>query len=103
MQTIEEMATNKEFLRSIADNGYVVPEGIDCFAFAKALLANLGSTDSELRDELSYLLLASGIIDKEKLTPLQLEVLLGMAIDKVHLFEHIRSVGTDEVFMRSFS
>ncbi len=103
MQQITEQATSKQFLRDIAENNYELPDTIDNYAFAIALLANLGSPDGELRDELSYMVLASGIIDKGKLTPDQIENLLNMVLDNNHLFYHIGEVNTDSVFMRSFS
>ncbi|MBE3558269.1 MAG: DUF2785 domain-containing protein [Ktedonobacteraceae bacterium] len=103
MQRREDLATNKEFLRSIADNDYEIPAGIDHFTFAKALLENLASVDSELRDELSYMILASGIIDRQKLTIPQLEKLLESTLDENHLFYRIGEAGADSVFMRSFS
>jgi hypothetical protein len=103
MNIISEKAVDKQFLRTIADHGYDIPTDVDAFAFAQVLLSNLASNDSELRDELSYMILASGIIDKQKLTQKQLEVLLDTALDKEHLFFHIGEVDTDAVFMRSFS
>ncbi|GAC1631447.1 MAG: DUF2785 domain-containing protein [Ktedonobacteraceae bacterium] len=103
MQQITEQATNKQFLRGIAENNYELPDSIDNYAFAITLLANLGSPDGELRDELSYMILASGIIDKGKLTPNQIENLLNMVLDGDHLFYRIGEVNTDSVFMRSFS
>jgi len=103
MQDLKEQATDKEFLRSIADNNYEIPDYINCFSFANALLSNLASPDGELRDELSYMMLASGIIDKQKLTVGQLEELLQTSLDKNHLFYRIGEMDTDSVFMRSFS
>jgi hypothetical protein len=101
MQAFRE--NDKQFLRSIADNNYTIPADIDSFAFATALLPNLGSTDEELRDELSYMILASGIIDKHRLTEQQSEQLLFKVLDQDHLFYHIGESDTDTVFMRSFS
>jgi hypothetical protein len=103
VQTIREQATDKKFLRSIAENGYELPANTDAFAFALALLDNFLSTDEELRDELSYMILASAIIDKGHLTEQQLDDLLSTVLDNNHLFYHIGEVDTDAVFMRSFS
>src|SRR5512135_2903790 len=103
MWDARELAANKTFLRSVADNNYIFPENIDSFGLALALLSNFASTDEELRDELSYMLLARGIIDKRLLTPEQLENLLLVTLDNNHLFYHIGDAGTDTVFMRSFS
>ncbi len=49
------------------------------------------------------MILASGIIDKQKLTGEQLRNLLLIVLDKEHLFYRIGEAGTDSVFMRSFS
>jgi hypothetical protein len=103
MPDVRELATSKHFLRSSTENNYEIPAEIDSFAFARALLANLASTDEELRDELSYMFLASGIIDRHKLTVQQVGEFLSLVLDKDHLFYHIGEAGTDSVFMRSFS
>ncbi len=103
MRDISGQAADKEFLRSIADNGYELPEDIDAFTFARALLPNFASLDGEMRDELSYMILASGIVDKHKLDKEQLKTLLSTVLDADHLFFHIGENETDTVFMRSFS
>ncbi|GCE05101.1 DUF2785 domain-containing protein [Dictyobacter aurantiacus] len=103
MQDVTVQATNKAYLQAIATNNYEIPDGIDHFSFARALLANLASPDPELRDDLSSIILAAGIISQQKLTPRQLEELLNMALDRDHLFYQIGEIGTDSVFMRSFS
>src|SRR5437879_2883053 len=103
MQDLRNYATDKEFLRSIAGNNYKIPGALDSFAFARALLSNFSSTDGELRDELSYMIFANGIIAKQKLTSEQSEKLLSTALDNGHLFYRIGEFDTDSVFMRSFS
>ncbi len=103
MQYTTGQAANKQFLRTIAENNYELPTGIDGYDFAKALLANLGSPDGELRDELSYMILASGIIDKGLLTPEHMAELLTTVLDANHLFYRVGEVGTDSIFMRGFS
>ena len=103
MPDVRELANDKQFLRSSTENNYDIPAEIDSFAFARALLANLASTDEELRDELSYMFLASGIIDRHKLTVQQVSEFLHLVLDNDHLFYCIGEAGTDSVFMRSFS
>lgn len=103
MQHMTQRATDKQFLHSIAENNYELPHDINSYDFAKALLPNLGSPDGELRDELSYMILVSGIIDKGMLTPEQTEALLTIVLDNNHLFYGIGEVNTNSVFMRSFS
>ena len=103
MQHTTGQTANKQFLRSIAENNYELPGDLDSYDFAKALLANLGSPDGELRDELSYMTLASGIIDKGLLNTEQMNELLTTVLDTQHLFCAIGEINTDSVFMRSFS
>src|SRR3989440_1697716 len=103
MQDLGSYATDKDVLRSIAGNDYSIPGALDSFAFARALLSNFASTDGELRDELSYMIFANGIIARQKLTPEQSEKLLTTALDNGHLFYRIGEFDTDSVFMRSFS
>lgn len=103
MQDYRQATPTKDFLLTIVANNYELPDDVEPFPFAQALMQNFASTDGELRDELSYMILASGIIDKQKLTHEQLEELLNTALDENHLFNHIGEVNTDTVFMRSFS
>jgi len=106
MSTINELASDKAYLHAIADNHYQLPEDIDRFAFLQALLQNFNTTDAELRDELTYMILAHAIIDLEtadRLSAEQREALLLTCIDDAHLFYSIGEVGTDSIFMRSFS
>ncbi|GCE19072.1 DUF2785 domain-containing protein [Dictyobacter kobayashii] len=102
-QDLKIQASKKDFLQEIAANNYKLPDGIEPFAFAQALLANLASPDAELRDDLSSIILAGGIINQQKLTQQQLEELLSITLDRDHLFYRIGETGTDSVFMRSFS
>lgn len=94
MQDLRNYATDKEFLRSIAGNNYKIPVALDSFAFARALFSNFSSTDGELRDELSYMIFANGIIAKQKLTPEESEKLLSTALDNGHLFYRIGEFDT---------
>src|SRR6185437_4429673 len=103
MLDVTTLANDKEFLRSLVYNDYNFSDDVDCFAFAMALLSNMASTDAELRDELSYMLLAEGIIGKGRLTPEQAHDLLMTTIDNDHLFFNIGESGTDSIFLRSFS
>jgi len=100
---LRTQATDKEFLLSIIDNNFELPSDIDAYTFAQALLPNFGSTDSELRDDLSYMILARGIIDKQLLSQKQLGNLLETVLDDQHLFYRLGSTATDAIFMRSFS
>jgi len=106
MEDIIERASDKQFLQAIVDNNNHIPDDIDYFLFLEALLQNFASTDPQLRDNLTYSVLAHAIIDldsQKKLTTSQVEDLLLTCIDEEHLFYHIGEAGTDTVFMRSFS
>lgn len=106
MQNITELAAQKPFLRTIIENKGNLPEDLDPYTFAKALLHNFASTDEELRDILSYPIMAQVIMgeqNQERFTSEHLEDLLLTSIDKDHLFHHIGEVGSDSVFMRAFS
>ena len=106
MSTINELASDKAYLHTLANNHYQLPEDIDRFAFLQTLLQNFDTTDAELRDELTYMILAHAIVDEEtddRLTANQREALLLTCIDDAHLFYHIGEANTDSVFMRSFS
>jgi Protein of unknown function (DUF2785) len=106
MQDITELATQKAFLQSlVADDFHLLTEYDPC-TLLKALLPNLGSTNGELRDQLTYPIMARIILDDQGLYPLtdaQLEELLLTCIDEDHLFCQIGEAGTDSVFMRAFS
>src|ERR1700674_178281 len=106
MRDINELASDKAYLRSIANNHYQLPEDIDLFAFLLALLPNFATTDAELRDELTYMILAHVIIDNETAGGLpanQREALLLTCIDDEHLSYHVSDASSDSIFMRSFS
>src|SRR6202030_3418494 len=106
MRDINELASDKAYLRSIANDHYQLPKDLDRIAFLHALLQNFATTDAELRDELTYMIFAHAIIDEEtaaRLPANQREALLLTCSDKEHLFYHIGEAGSDGVFMRSFS
>lgn len=106
MSNVRELATQKAFLKSLVENKTRLPEDVEHFAFLKVLLPNLGSTDDELRDILTYPIIAQIILDEQGRYPLtgeQLEELLLISIDQTHLFYRIGESGMDSVFMRSFS
>lgn len=106
MRNINELASDKTYLHTIANNQYQLPDDIDLYAFLHALLQNFATTDAELRDELTYMILAHAIVDQQeadKLSTAQRESLLLACIDNAHLFYHIGETSSDSVFMRSFS
>jgi len=102
MQDLRSKATDKTFLRSLVANEYVLPLEIDSFQFVQALLPNLGSPDSELRDDLTYMIIAN-MLDQQQLKAAQVETLLLEILGPNYLFYRIGETGTNAVFMRSFS
>lgn len=103
VQNFRTLATDKDFLLSIAENNYDLPVYIEPFDFALALLPNLASEDSELRDDLTYMILARGIIAQRRLNAKQVTALLDTILDEEHLFWKIGESATDTVFMRSYA
>jgi hypothetical protein len=103
MPQVGTLAQDKAFLLTIVENNYTLPDEIDPYEFALALMANFASPDGVLRDELSYRIFTGALIEKRYLTSKQLQNLLTLALDENHLFYHIGEVKTDSVFMRSFS
>src|SRR6266702_7175370 len=102
MQDLRSKATNKEFLRSLVAKEYALPLEIDSFQFVQALLPNLGSPDSELRDDLTYMIIAN-MLDQQQLKAAQVETLLLEILGPNYLFYRIGETRTNAVFMRSFS
>lgn len=67
-----------------------------------SMLDNIGSIDSELRDDLIFSTFMR-LIEKDLLTISQKKYILKTCLDKFHLFNSIGERNTDSVFTRSFS
>lgn len=91
----------RDYWRSIVKNHYAVPSGQEAFPLALELSGDLGSTDPELRDDLAYSILYSWIAEQRRLSHEQLITLLEKW--QANLRVGIGEVGTDSVFLRSFS
>jgi Protein of unknown function (DUF2785) len=105
-QNLTELATQKEFLQALIAENYRLLADYDPYTLLKALLPALGSNDGYLRDKQAYSIMAQIILADFATYPLtgaQREELLLTCIDQDHLFSHIGEVGTDSVFMRTFS
>ncbi len=92
---------DRQFFRDIVANHFVVPPGASVFAIVEELSSNLGSTDSELRDDLSYAIIAAWLEHESLLSEAQLVALLEEW--QTNLRSGIGEVGNDSVFRRSFS
>lgn len=93
----------KEQLHAIAQNKFSVPPSIEPFELALNMVNHIGSSDSQLRDDLIYTAFATWILDYKLFNNGQLSQLLFSALDDKHMFYCIGEKNTDSVFMRSFS
>jgi len=99
--TAEKKGHDREFWRSIAKNHYAIPAGQEAFPLIEELSGYLGSPDSELRDDLTYSMVAVWIGRQKKLSAQQLVALTDEW--QGSLRSGIGETGTDTVFKRSFS
>ncbi len=90
----------REFWRAIVRNKFAVPTGESVFPLLKELSSNLGSTDPELRDDLSYTIIDQWIRHQE-LSSAGLNSLTDEW--RANLPIGIGETGTDTIFKRSFS
>lgn len=92
----------KEKLRRISNNDNVLGDGDDINEIIDSLLKNIGSLDSELRDDLIYStfskLISSKQVDDEKL-----KWILDEITDDSHLFYKINENDEKSVYTRTFS
>jgi len=96
----ERKAHNRTYWHEIAKNRYAVPAGQPVFPLAQELSGYLASPDPELRDDLSYSILATWIARKQ-LSGAELTILSDEW--KRNLGIGIGEAGLDTVFVRSFS
>lgn len=68
----------------------------------KEMLEQIGSIDSELRDNLIYTTFVN-LIQRDYLNPNQMEYIIKTCLDMNHLFFNIGQADDDSVFTRSFS
>jgi len=90
-----------EYWRGIRANHYHVPEGTSAIALAKELDGYLKLSDSELRDEFGYSILAEWILHKSVFSR---EELLAFEQEwRGNLHAGIGERGTDTIYLRAFS
>jgi hypothetical protein len=89
-------------LQHIAQAEYQMPPEPDMPKILQAMTHHIGTTDSELRDELIYSTFARWI-SNGLLTTAQKNRLLDIALDEDHLFYGVGEQGSDAVFTRTFS
>ncbi len=91
----------KARLQQIANDDYRLPEGVEPWPLVEQMMANLGSPDPVLRDDLIYTTLFEW--SEMVLQPAELRRVLEITLDDRHLFYQLGEQGTDSVFMRAFS
>jgi hypothetical protein len=93
----------KEKLQSLARNKFQPTENDDLSELIPAMLTYIGSTDSDLRDELIYSAFGTWILHDKRLSQEQLHQLMSTVLDERHMFYGLGEQDTDSVFTRSFS
>jgi hypothetical protein len=94
-------AHGREYWKAIQANHYNVPEGAKAIVLAKELSGYLRLSDSELRDDFAYSILAEWILHKDVFSK---EELLAFEEEwRGNLTTGIGENGTDTIFVRSFS
>lgn len=91
----------KDLLIRIKDNNDTIPETVRPYDLAVFMMAYIGDTDQELRDNLIYTILSNWIIDKV-LSDNEVINLLKITIDQEHLLKGLGETN-DTVFSRTFS
>jgi len=92
----------KEQIMSIRDNDWKLPEDTNSNELALEAMSQIGSTDSELRDELILELIYKMIVEKD-LTDKEVKGLMELALSEEHLFYNIGLKEDDSVFNRAFT
>lgn len=91
----------KELLKSIRNNEYAVPKGVNPYQLSLMMMDNIGDIDSELRDDLILsnlcIWINEGILSRDEVYKL-----LMITLDEEHLLKGLGSIG-DSVFSRTFS
>lgn len=100
MLTETELKTS---LQSFAENDFCASEADNVSALIPSMLEHIGSTDSELRDDLIYSAFNIWILRYNLIAPERLHELALEAISNRHIFYHIGDEESDSVFRRTFS
>ncbi len=95
--------TLKTKLLENADNKFDPQKAEDINVLMEAMLANIGSTDPELRDDLIYSAFANWIYRYRALSSQQLQYILSVVTDEEHMFSNMSEKEGDAVFTRAFS
>lgn len=91
----------KKLLRSIKDNKYAVPEGVNPYKLSLQMMDYIGDIGGELRDDLVYSVLAAWIMG-DVLTFEEAHDIFVIALDEKHILNGLGEIN-DTVFGRTFS
>jgi len=100
MLTESELKTK---LQALVQEDFHLARREDLAELIPAMLKHIGSTDSELRDDLIYTAFDAWILAEPVLSPDQLRGLLPVILDEEHLRFKLGEQDTDSVFTRTFS
>lgn len=99
---MEKIKQLKKLLLDIRCNNWEIPNEVNKYEFALTLMDNIGTIDSELRDDLILVMLWNMITEK-KLSKDEIKGILKIALSDKHLFYGLGKKDDDSVFNRSFS
>ncbi|MGM7680636.1 DUF2785 domain-containing protein [Cytobacillus sp. Hm23] len=99
---MNEVKQLKPLLQKIKSNNWNVPTDVNLDELTTAMMKHLGSTDSELRDELIFSLFQE-LIRGKNLSDHQLKALLQLSLSDQHLFYNVGAKEDDTVFNRAFA
>lgn len=92
----------KNTLQRISDNEYKLLEEINYEELTSEMLAKIGVTDPELRDDLIYMVMANWIMD-DIYNKEELKQIFKICLDEDHLYYKLGEKKGDSVFTRTFS
>lgn len=92
----------KQELTKIKESNWIIRHGVDAYELCIKMMDNIGSLDSNLRDNL-ILNMFDRIIEGRKISYDQMKEILRLCLSEEHLFWGIGKVKDDSVFNRTFS
>lgn len=92
----------KEYLINIKNNNFEIPKEVEVYDLVLNMMKNIGTIDSELRDNLIFTLIFY-IIKDRKISNDEMKKLLKICLSEDHLFYKIGNIEDDSVFNRAFS
>jgi hypothetical protein len=93
----------KANLKKYGAEGSTRPTEAELDELITSMLGHIGTTDSELRDDLIYSSLAGWIMHEDLISINQCRLIFTTVLDDEHLFYKIGEKETDSVFTRTFS